>query len=88
MSKKPFLCRLGLHKWAYVKEAFYDNFLGETIKQYYTRFRICERCGRVEELLQTYDSAEWFEISKVKADILKKKIRKAQDFYVVEEGRR
>jgi len=86
MGKKPFLCRLGLHKWIYVKETFYDKFLGETIKRYYTRFRICEKCGRVEEISASHE--DWVELSKEKVDVLEKKIRKEQDFYVVEERRR
>ena len=73
------------HKWKYVYQEFPDIFLGERIKNQYVRFRICEKCGKAEELVPTYDNCFWDTLNDTKARILKKKIVDKGDYYILQD---
>jgi hypothetical protein len=47
---RVFICFLGLHKWRYFRSITYPEI-----------YRICEKCGRTEELLYNMFDFEWEE---------------------------
>lgn len=75
------LCRLGLHKWKYVKDCDIRIFLGEKVKIYWNRFRICKRCGKTEEYWIAWDV--WECLCEEYAKVLKSKIVDKGEYYIL-----
>ena len=78
------LCKIGVQNWKYVKEYFTDSFLGEKIQKSFCRFRICRRCGKVEEYWLDPLIFGWYPLSEECAKVLKSKVIDKGDFYLLE----
>jgi len=75
------LCKLGFHKWKYVREYYTKTFLGEEVKLHWNRFRICKRCGKVEEYWTAWDF--WDSLHEEYAKVLKSKVIDKGKYYVL-----
>ena len=83
MFKRRILCKLGIHKWKYVKEEYSDTFLGEKIKRYYNKFRICERCKECQQCTYDLMSDYYVRLNTEEKKILFKKIKDVGDYYLL-----
>lgn len=69
------------HKWKYVKVPIAEDFLGEKIVSDYDMFRVCEKCGEVQELKVDSGGSYWVKLNEIKSDILKNKIQDKGSYY-------
>jgi len=67
------------HRWKYVYRTYEDVFLGELYEELSEAFRICEKCGKAQELR----CCEWETISRPKSEILKRKIVDKGEYYIL-----
>lgn len=72
------------HKWKYVKQPYKDLFLQEIITEKYSRFRICQRCGKCQGHPRD-EIPRWVFIDETKAKVLKSKIEDKGDYYLLPE---
>jgi hypothetical protein len=75
---------MGIHKWKYVFREHKAHFLGEMLTEKREAFRICERCGKVQEYFPTYYT-DWFDLGKEESRILKKKVADKGEYYLLGE---
>ena len=73
------------HKWKTVYEKYYVIFLGEEIPRYRARFRICEKCGKAQEIIDfsSYVGPVFSDLDDIKKEVLLKKIEDKGDYYVL-----
>lgn len=64
------LCRIGLHDWKNVYGCYTTTFLGEELKKYSLKFRVCDRCYKAQEYCDDF----WRTLSEEEKEILSKKI--------------
>jgi len=71
------------HKWKYVCKKDQEEFLGETYNKLIKEFRICQKCGKAQELCMSYDSIWWGTLNQAETEILKRNIIDKGDYYIL-----
>ena len=71
------------HKWKYVYKAHQEEFLGETYDKLAKEFRICQKCGKAQELCITCDGFWWGTLNQTKTEILKRKLIDKGGYYIL-----
>jgi len=67
------------HRWKYVREYFSHSFLGEEVRSWWNRFRICQKCGAAQE----QEFAYWRPLSNKEKEVLLRKIVDKGDYFEV-----
>lgn len=65
--------RCWFHKWKKINGTMFGTFLGETTSWQYDEFRICLKCGAVQEFCWDSQGGYWSYLNKEKSEIFKRK---------------
>lgn len=64
---------LHFHKWQYLKQTETSKLLGETYSWEWKRFRVCLKCGKIQEVHSHSQGSSWDNLCRGQMDIVIKK---------------
>ena len=73
-----------IHKWKKVYEQYEASFLGEKVIKKYPRFRICLKCGKMQEFQSSLSGSWTYTLNPTEKEILLQKIEDKGDYFILQ----